>query len=128
MLAGTQDSIATFAEHEELKTILRAGRAHFEIRAVCKVPTRRAPCPQFPVFTACMGSRDPTAPRHPVLVLSSAKDRLVNPLCSAQLASSWNAPQHQHETAGHDLPNDDGAWVCQQVAMWQHSIEQSKCY
>lgn len=58
-----------------------------------------------------------TAPRCPVLVLSSAQDHLVDPLCSTQLASAWQVPHHRHSGAGHDLPHDDGPWVCRQVAM-----------
>jgi hypothetical protein len=61
-LAGTQDTTATFGEHEELKTILRAGSAQFEIQTVCEVHTRRVPFPVFPVFTASLGSSDPQAP------------------------------------------------------------------
>ena len=57
-LAGTQDTTTTFAEHEALKTILRAGNSQFAIQAVCHVTTRRAPYPTFPVFTASIGSLD----------------------------------------------------------------------
>ena len=61
-LVGTQDTTATFGEHEELKTILRAGSTQFEIQTVCEVHTRRVPFPVFPVFTASLGSSDPQAP------------------------------------------------------------------
>jgi len=61
-LTGTQDTTATFDEHEALKTILRQGSGHFEIDTVCEVHTRRAPFPVFPVFTASIGSKDPLAP------------------------------------------------------------------
>ena len=57
-------------------------------------------------------------PRCPALVLSSKADRLVNPLCSTQLASAWQVAHHMHPWAGHDLPHDDGRWVCEQVADW----------
>lgn len=60
----------------------------------------------------------PEAPRCPVLVLSSAKDRLVSPRCSAQIASAWQAAHVQHPWAGHDLPHDDGHWTGAQVARW----------
>ena len=58
----TSDLTATFGEHEELKTILRAGMTQFDIKTVCEASTRRAPYPAFPVVTASMGSRDPLAP------------------------------------------------------------------
>ena len=58
------------------------------------------------------------APRCPVLVLSSSADRLVNPVCSTQLAFAWQAAHHSHPWAGHDLPHDDGQWVCERIAGW----------
>ena len=57
-------------------------------------------------------------PRCPALVLSSRADRLVNPLCSTQLAAAWQARHHIHSWAGHDLPHDDGQWVCDHVIEW----------
>ncbi|MBC7598475.1 MAG: alpha/beta hydrolase [Polaromonas sp.] len=61
---------------------------------------------------ACAAQR----PICPTLLLSSATDQLVNPVCSAQLASAWQAEHQQHPWAGHDLPHDDGRWVCAAVA------------
>jgi pimeloyl-ACP methyl ester carboxylesterase len=57
-------------------------------------------------------------PRCPALVLSSKADRLVDPTCSTQLAAAWQAPQHIHPWAGHDVPHDDARWVCERVAEW----------
>ncbi len=57
-------------------------------------------------------------PACPTLVLSSAADRLVHPVCSARLANAWQATHQQHPWAGHDLPHDDPAWVCRQIAAW----------
>lgn len=57
-------------------------------------------------------------PDCPVLVLSSAGDRLVAPVCSARLADAWNAPHRCHPWAGHDLPHDDPAWVAGAVRDW----------
>ena len=59
-----------------------------------------------------------SAPDCPTLVLSSASDRLVHPACSARLAGAWQARHRQHPWASHDLPHDDAAWVCRQVADW----------
>ena len=59
-----------------------------------------------------------SAPCCPVLVMSSSADRLVNPVCSTQLAEAWQATHHKHQWAGHDLPHDDGQWVCEQVRDW----------
>ena len=59
-----------------------------------------------------------TAPRSPMLILSSRTDGLVDHRCSRQLASAWGAPWVEHPSAGHDLPLDDGAWVIDQVLGW----------
>jgi pimeloyl-ACP methyl ester carboxylesterase len=59
-----------------------------------------------------------TVPRCATLLLSSAHDRLVNPVCSAKLAAAWGAAHVQHPWAGHDLPHDDPAWTSQTVGAW----------
>lgn len=59
-----------------------------------------------------------SAPRCPVLVLSSDQDQLVNPVCSKRLADAWQAAHRQHRWAGHDLPHDDGDWLAQQLSRW----------
>jgi pimeloyl-[acyl-carrier protein] methyl ester esterase len=48
--------------------------------------------------------------------LGSARDRLVSPRCSRDLAHRYGAPYLEHPWAGHDLPLDDPSWVCQQIA------------
>ncbi|MES2283088.1 MAG: alpha/beta hydrolase [Pseudomonadota bacterium] len=60
-------------------------------------------------------------PRCQTLVLSSAGDRLVNPVCSTRLAAGWQAKHLQHPWAGHDLPHDDGEWICTQLRDWMAS-------
>lgn len=60
----------------------------------------------------------PEPPQSPVLLLSSACDRLVNPACSSTVAAAWQATHRQHPWAGHDLPHDDPFWVCDAVAAW----------
>lgn len=58
------------------------------------------------------------APAVPALVLASAGDQLVDPVCSRRLAAAWSWPLAEHPWAGHDLPLDDGGWVVEQVARW----------
>ena len=70
------------------------------------------------LLAAARFSCAPAAPACGVLVLSSSADHLVDPLCSDQLAAAWQVAHHQHTWAGHDLPHDDAAWVCQKVADW----------
>jgi pimeloyl-ACP methyl ester carboxylesterase len=63
--------------------------------------------------------RAPAArPQVPLLVLSSAGDQLVNPMCSANLASAWQAKHAVHLTAGHDLPLDAGEWIADEIGKW----------
>ncbi|WP_295994657.1 alpha/beta fold hydrolase [Rugamonas sp.] len=61
--------------------------------------------------------RAPAArPPVPLLILSAAGDRLVDPECSRRLAQAWQLDHRQHPSAGHDLPLDDGPWVAHMVA------------
>ncbi|WP_347358918.1 alpha/beta fold hydrolase [Bdellovibrio sp.] len=57
-------------------------------------------------------------PPAPVLVLSSAKDRVVHPQCSEKIASTWDLPLVRHPEAGHDLTLDDPKWVLEQVSQF----------
>ena len=59
-----------------------------------------------------------TVPRCATLILSSAQDWLVNPVCSAKLAAAWGAAHIQHPWAGHDLPHDDPVWTSGTVGAW----------
>lgn len=54
----------------------------------------------------------------PILILASRRDALVDWRCSEALARRWQAPIRIHESAGHDLTLDDGAWVAARVAEW----------
>lgn len=65
---------------------------------------------------AAMRYRAPAqAPQVPLLLLAGAKDALVNPQCSATLATRWQAELRIHPDAGHDLPLDDPDWVIRQT-------------
>lgn len=67
--------------------------------------------------------RGPAArPPVPLLILSGAGDRLVDPSCSRRLAQAWSAPHLVHPDGGHDLPLDAGPWVAQAVADWQAAL------
>jgi pimeloyl-ACP methyl ester carboxylesterase len=70
------------------------------------------------LFAAARFHAGRTIPSCPALILSSEDDRLVNPECSAQLAAAWHAPHRRHPWAGHDLPHDDPAWVCETISTW----------
>jgi len=47
----------------------------------------------------------------PVLVISAAGDRLVDPSCSEALATRWKARRAVHADGGHDLSLDDPDWL-----------------
>lgn len=57
-----------------------------------------------------------------LLILASAGDRLVDPRCSRELATRWQAAFAEHPSAGHDLPLDDPAWVARQIAGWLRGL------
>lgn len=57
-------------------------------------------------------------PKTEVLLLASEQDRLVNVHCTEHIAEMWALKPHIHPTAGHDLPLEDGAWICQEVQNW----------
>lgn len=57
-------------------------------------------------------------PPVPMLILASARDALVDPDCSRELAQRWQTSFAEHPGAGHDIPLDDGAWVARQVQVW----------
>jgi hypothetical protein len=61
-------------------------------------------------------------PHERVLLLNSAHDRLVHPVCSERMAQRWQWPLRTHPTAGHDLPLDDGQWVIEQVEDWYSQV------
>ncbi|MCX7167450.1 MAG: alpha/beta hydrolase [Rhodocyclales bacterium] len=61
-------------------------------------------------------------PLDSLLLLAGARDALVNPRCSLQLADQWKVPIALHPEAGHDLPLDDDTWVLAQIGQWLASI------
>jgi len=54
-------------------------------------------------------------PDVPILLLRSKNDNLVNSKSSVALAQKWSLPMETHPHAGHDIPLDDGDWVCQKI-------------
>lgn len=58
-LSPTLDAAATFAEHEDFKSILRTSAGHFDVQTVAEVHTAG---PSFQIYTASIGSRAPRAP------------------------------------------------------------------
>lgn len=52
------------------------------------------------------------------LILASAGDRLVDPVCSSHLAFAFGAQVQLHPDAGHDLTHDDPLWVVGQISSW----------
>jgi len=63
-------------------------------------------------------------PAVPLLVLAGARDGLVDPACSRELARLWQTGYAEHPAAGHDLPLDDGAWVARETASWLRRLEE----
>jgi pimeloyl-ACP methyl ester carboxylesterase len=57
----------------------------------------------------------PVKPQCPVLLLSGARDQLVDPVCSERLARNWQVQHQQHPAAGHDLVLDAPDWLLGQL-------------
>lgn len=55
------------------------------------------------------------SPQVPLMLLSGAGDRFVDPQCSKNLARAWGVELRVHPTAGHDLPLDAPEWVLSQI-------------
>ncbi len=54
-------------------------------------------------------------PQVPILVLSSAQDRMVHPSCSKKFSEFWDLPIEVHPTTGHEMWLDDGEWVIDKI-------------
>jgi len=55
------------------------------------------------------------APNSAILLLAAKQDQLVDAQCSQTLAEKWQVNLRLHESAGHDLPLDDSAWVIKSI-------------
>jgi pimeloyl-[acyl-carrier protein] methyl ester esterase len=64
-----------------------------------------------------------TRPAVPLLLLSSEKDRMVNPRCSRAIARRWRCEMREHPEAGHDLTVDDAQWVAREIVQWGEKIK-----
>jgi pimeloyl-ACP methyl ester carboxylesterase len=77
------------------------------------------------LWAAARFRADRHAPHCPVLLLSSRSDRLVDPACSARIATQWGAGavHATHPWAGHDLPHDDPEWTSKTICAWLLTME-----
>jgi len=61
-------------------------------------------------------------PDHPILIISSFADRLVDYRCSLKLQQKWQKKYLQHNTAGHDLPLDEPGWLITIMSQWLNEL------
>ncbi|MCK5191550.1 MAG: alpha/beta hydrolase, partial [Methylococcales bacterium] len=61
-------------------------------------------------------------PLHPLLIVASKKDRLVDYRCSLALQNAWQVDYQEHDTAGHDLPLDEPYWMAQTIHQWHSDL------
>jgi pimeloyl-ACP methyl ester carboxylesterase len=54
----------------------------------------------------------------PLLVLSSAGDRMVAPVCSRAVAEAYGGRLRVHPEAGHDLSLDEPTWCVDEIEAW----------
>lgn len=53
-----------------------------------------------------------------ILIIAAKGDRLCNYKSSIRLNEAWGGELQIHETAGHDLPIDDPAWLVRTIKDW----------
>lgn len=87
----------------------------------CAELARAAPSPRRAVLSQLIAAaRFRPPPRRALRArlgfVCSRRDRLVDPRCSRDLASFYASGCDEHPWAGHDLPLDDPAWLCDRAA------------
>jgi pimeloyl-ACP methyl ester carboxylesterase len=129
------------ANYQHLLTLLLGRRSAFEIeRQILQITTNNLSeidtwaqkFSEFPLTQKANWARQLFAastyhfpehkPRTEILLLGSFKDRLVSHACTQSIAQMWSLNPHLHPTAGHDLPLEDGVWVCNEVQNWLKQI------
>ncbi|MEW6704097.1 MAG: alpha/beta hydrolase [Pseudomonadota bacterium] len=115
-----RDALA--AEQRVLQWTSAQPAAHREVLAEWMRIRRERPVTRLDALRQLLAAAryrlPPGRPRARVLVLASAGDRLVNPVCSQRLAAQWGSSFALHPQAGHDLPLDAGDWVCERIGEW----------
>lgn len=122
-LIGTQDKF-----ERELRILRLTTRFHKTDEEVAKEWASYAPDLNellkvgFPQLWIASRYKAPESLKTSALILSSAKDELANPLCSAALAQRFGVPNHVHLGAGHDVILDDPEWVIKKLMSWVPSL------
>lgn len=62
--------------------------------------------------------RDQIKDNKNMIIFSSTYDQLVNVCCSEKLSQYYKIPIVYHPWAGHDIPQDDPKWLCQQLTLF----------
>lgn len=71
---------------------------------------------------AARGFVPPPRSARPCLVLASARDRIVSPQCSLELAQEWKATLAVHPAAGHDIGLDAPGWLIARLLDLSHQL------
>lgn len=102
----------TTSEHRQDRAIAQRHAGFHRERPIRRINVIRQ-------MIAAAGFRVERAPSGtPVLLLSSACDRMVDPRCSVKLAKLLNARLEVHPSAGHDLSLDDPSWCVERTRVW----------
>jgi len=95
---------------------LGLARAHAAIHE--QRPIARLSVARQLIAAAAFRASGPLPGSTPMLLLESAGDRLVDPICSQRIAASFAAHREVHPSAGHDLSLDDPQWAAARIAAW----------
>lgn len=102
----------TTSEHRDDLELAQRYAALYDARPIARANVLRQ------MIAAARFRAAKAASRVPVLLLSSAADRMVDPACSRQIAAAFGAELAVHVSAGHDLTLDDPSWCAEQIALW----------
>ncbi|MGX1806181.1 alpha/beta fold hydrolase [Nocardia sp. NPDC055321] len=122
LVAGKQ--FRTMPAHEAAALALTSNRPRTELTELAATWARyqREAAPRtasaLSQLTAAATFQLPEHITPPLLVLASRGDRLIDYRVAERIAARLDAPLRLHPDAGHDLPLDDGPWVCEQIADW----------
>jgi pimeloyl-ACP methyl ester carboxylesterase len=102
----------TTSEHREDLALARRHAALYDARPIARTNVLRQ------MIAAARFRAVNASSRVPVLLLSSAADRMVDPACSRRIAAAVGAEIAVHASAGHDLTLDDPSWCAEQITAW----------
>jgi alpha-beta hydrolase superfamily lysophospholipase len=102
----------TTSDHRDDLELARRHAALHDARPIARANVLRQ------MLAAARFRAEPVGSGVPILLLSSAVDRMVDPECSRRIAEAFATSHSVHDRAGHDLTLDDPSWCAERIATW----------